>query len=106
MDQSDIEYEQIKKELKTEMFVNRCRQERLREHLYWLEKKRELETKQDEAEERGKRNSLEEELGNNQSRQETIREQLQGMEEKLGIVIATADGEDYFQNVGTEVGWW
>ena len=38
MEQSDVEFTEIMKELKREIFGNRCHQERLREHLWRLKK--------------------------------------------------------------------
>ena len=97
MDQSDVEYGEIMKELKTEMFSNRCQQERLREHLWRLEMKR------DEQEKPGNK-SLGAEMCSNDGRQEKLREQLQGLEKRLRVVQATASMEELMQDKGDEVG--
>ena len=105
MDQSDVEYAQIMKELKTESFSNRCRQERLREHLWRLEKKEgELKTEVDrpEAEQSRTRTDVEEELHSNHGCQEKIRDQLQGLEKRLKVVEATAGVEEHMQEQGDE----
>lgn len=108
MDQCDVEYEQIKMELKTEMFDNRCHQDRLGEHLCWLEKKRRdlrFGYSKHDAEESSAKNDVEKELHSNHGQQEKIQEQLQGLEKTLKMVTATADWEDYFQNLGDEVSY-
>ena len=107
MDQSDVEYAEIMKEFKTELFTNRCRQERLGEHLWRLEKEEgELESQMDRptVEESRTRPELEQELCINHSSQEKIREQLQGLEKRLRVVEATASVEEFLQDKGNEVG--
>ena len=95
MEQSDVEYATIMKELKTEMFDNRCRQERFREHLWSLQKKEsDLEERSDQKEE----------LRSNRGRQEKLREQLEELEKRLRMVEATASKEELLQNKGDEVG--
>ena len=104
MDQSDVEYEEIMKELKTEIFHNRCRQERLGEHLWRLEKEEiELYSEKDRlgAEEKS---DLKEKLCGNHGLQEEIREQLQGLEKRLKTVEATATMEEFLQDKADEVG--
>ena len=104
MDQSDVEYGEIIKELKAEMFSNRCCQERLGEHLWWLEKEKgELDTEKNrsEVEEKG---DLEEKLCRNLAIQEEIREQLQGLEKRLRTVEATVNAEEFLQDKANEVG--
>ena len=94
MEQSDVEYAAIMKELKTEMFDNRCHQERLREHLWSLRKKEgDLEERSDQKEE----------LCSNRGRQEKLREQLEELNKRLRIVEATASKEEFLQNKGDEV---
>ena len=95
MDQSDVEYAAIMKELKTEMFDNRCHQERLKEHLWSLQKKEGiLEEGSDQKEE----------LYSNHSHQEKLREQLEKLKKRLRMVEATARVEEFLQNKGDEVG--
>ena len=94
MDQSDVEYAAIMKELKTEIFDNRCRQERLREHLWNLQKKESI------LEERSDQKG---ELCSNHGHQEKLREQLEGLEKRLRMVEATATVEEYLQNEADEV---
>ena len=94
MDQSDVEYAAIMKELKTEIFDNRCRQERLREHLWNLQKKKGV------LEER----SDQKELCSNRGHQEKLREQLGGLEKRLRMVEATAGVEEFWQYKADEVG--
>ena len=106
MDQSDVEYAEIMKELNTEIFNNRCRQERMREHLWRLEKKKgEVETEMDrpEAEENRTRSDLKEELSSNLCCQEKLREELQSLENRLKVVEATASVEEIMQDKGNEV---
>ena len=102
MDQSDVEYAEVMRELKREIFYNRCRQERLEEHLWRLEKnKQELE--RPKAEENRTSAELEEELCGNANHQEKLREQLQGLEKRLKVVQATASVEEFLQDKGNEV---
>ena len=103
MDRSDVEYGEIMKELKTEMFSNRCQQERLGEHLWRLEMKRD-ELEKPEAEENRSNTELGAELCSNDGHQEKLREQLQGLEERLKVVQATASMEELMQDKGNEVG--
>ena len=94
MDRSDIEYAAIMKELKTEMFDNRCRQERLKEHLWSLQKKEgDLEERSDKKEE----------LCSNHGRQEKVRDQVEELEKRLRTVEATASVEEFLQNKADEV---
>ena len=96
MDQSDVEYAAIMKELKTEIFDNRCRQERLREHLWNLQKKESiLEERSDQKEE----------LCSNHGHQGQLREQLGELEKRLRMVEATASVEEYWQYKADEVGY-
>ena len=77
------------------MFDNRCRQERLREHLWSLRKKEgDLEERSDQKEE----------LCSNHGRQEKLKEELEELEKRLRMVEATASVEDFLQNKGDEVG--
>ena len=104
MNQSDVEYEAIMRELKAELFCNRCRQERLGEHLWRLEKEKgELDTEKDRlgAEENS---DLEKKLCGNHGLQEKIREQLQGLEKRLRTVEATVSVEEFLQDKADEVG--
>jgi len=108
MDQSDVEYAAIMKELKTEIFGNLCRQERLGEHLSMLEmKKEQLQSELDRSrsgeEESRARSELEEELCRNDGHQEKLREKLQGLEKSLRMVKATASAEELMQEKATEV---
>ena len=104
MDQSDVEYAEIMKELKTEIFRNRCRQERLGEQLWRLEKEEgELNNEKDRPE-AGEKSELEEKLCRNHGLQEEIREQLQGLEKRLKTVEATASVEESLQDKADEVG--
>jgi len=103
MEQSDDEYAKIMKELKTEIFGNRCKQERLREHLARLEQKEE-ELERPEAEENSTRLDLEEELCSNDGRQEKLRKQLHGLEKRLRVLEATASAEEFLQDEADEVG--
>ena len=104
MNQSDVEYEQIMRELKTEMFHNRCRQERLGEHLGRLKKDEgELNTEKDRfgAE---KKCDQEKKLCANHGFQTEIRKQLQILEKRLRTVEATASVEEFLQDKADEVG--
>ena len=101
MDQSDIEYAEIVRELKTEIFHNRCQQERLREHLWRLEKKPE----RCETEENRTSTDLEEELRSKDSHLRNIKEKLEGLEKRLRVLQATASVEEFFQNKADEVGY-
>ena len=108
MDRSDVEYAEIMKELKTEIFSNRCHQERLREHLWRLEKEEgelKAEMAMPEAEESRARSELEEEMCSNHGSQEKLREELQRLEERLRVVEATARVEELLQDKGDEVSW-
>ena len=108
MDQSDVEYAEIVKELNTEMFDNRCRQERLGEHLWRLKEEEgelEIEMNRPEAEQNRTSRELEEELCKNHCHQEKLRQQLQGLEKRLRMVEATASMEELLQNQADEVGW-
>ena len=96
-DRCDVEYEKTIKELKAEEFVNRCRQERLDEHLVLLEKKEsDLETIAVTA-------RSEEEKENLIDRQTTVTEQIEELERRLRIVVATLAVEEYFQHEGDQV---
>ena len=96
-DRCDVEYEKTIKELKAEEFVNRCRQERLDEHLVLLEKKEsDLETIAVTA-------GSEEEKENLIDRQTTVTEQIEELERRLRIVVATLELEAYFQHEGDQV---
>ena len=108
MDQSDVEYAGIMKELKTEIFSNQCRQERLGEHLWRLKKREEqLKTEMDrpEVEQSKTKSDLEEDLSDNLCHQEKLREQLQGLEKRLRVVEATASMEELMQDKADEVNW-
>ena len=104
MDQSDVEYGEIMKELKTEMFSNRCQQERLGEHLWRLEKEEgELDTEKDRPGAQEK-SDMEDKLCRNHGLQEEVREQLQKLEKRLRTVEATASVEESLQDKADEVG--
>ena len=107
MDQSDVEYEELMKELKTEIFVNRCHQERLGEHLWRLKKRKEelqCEMNRTEAEENRASTYLEEDICSNDDHQKKLEEQLQGLEKRLRVVQATVYVEEFLQDVADEVG--
>ena len=102
MDQSDVEYAEVMRELKTEIFNNLCKQERLEEHLWRLEQKKQ-ELEKPKAEENRTSAEIEEELCGNAELQEKLREQLQGLEKRLRVVQATASVEELLQDQGDEV---
>ena len=106
MDQSDVEYAELMKELETEMFSNQCCQERLGEHLWSLQKKRgklQSELERAGSEESRARSHLEEELCSNDEQQEGLRQQLQELEKRLRVLKATASAEELMQDEATEV---
>ena len=106
MDQSDVEYAEIMKELKTEMFSNRCHQERLGEHLWRLQKKEgELEIgKSSPGTEENSRNEMEEELCGNRCHQDKLKEKLEELVKTLRVVEATYVMEEFLQDKADEVG--
>ena len=96
-DRCDVEYGKTVKELKAEDFLNRCRQERLDEHLVWLEmKESELETTTAEAESEEEKQSL-------IDRQTVVADQIEELDRRLRIVVATLAVEEYFQHEGDQV---